>query len=123
MHLFVFGLPLVLEVFLYYLFIGILTDRIHIIAARPKSAAPKQPLHFGMKSEDFFGRNVLDRPDYLLGGIRRNTLNQKMNVVPTKINIQKINLITLLYFKTDCLQVAEIESVRTFLPYLIGQTK
>lgn len=95
---------LVLEVFLNYLFIRILTNRIHIIPTCPKFTSPKQSFHFGVEPENFLCRNALDCSDYLFRSTRRNALNQKMNVVDIKADFQKMNLVTFLYSKTNFLE-------------------
>ncbi len=104
MYLFILGLSLVLEVFLYNLLIRILPDRIDIIPARPKFATPKQVLHLRMKPENLLRRNALDRSDYLFRSIQRNTLNQKMNMVAIKTNLQKMNIVAFLYIKANLLE-------------------
>ena len=96
-----FGFALVLKILLYYLLIGILPYCVHIVAAGPKLTAPKLSLHFGVKTEYLLGRNALHRIDYLLWRKRRNALNQKMGMVPIKTYLQKMNLITFLYSKTN----------------------
>ncbi len=100
MYFFIFGFSLVLEVLLYRLFICVLSDSIHIISACTKFAAPKHTFHFGMEPENFLGRDALDRTDYHFRSVRRNTLDQKMNVVAIKTYLQKMNLVPLLYTNT-----------------------
>ena len=104
MYLFIFGLSLVLEVFLYNLLVLVLPDRTDIIPASPKFAAPKQFLYLWMELENFLSRNALYRSDYLFRSIRRNTLNEKMNVVAVKTDLQKMNIVTFLYTKTNLLE-------------------
>ena len=89
MHLFVFVFPLVLKVFFYYLLIRILAHRIHIISARPKLTAPKQPLDLGMKPENLLRRDALDSSDYLFRSISRNALDQKMHMASIYTDLQK----------------------------------
>lgn len=101
MYFFIFGFSLVLEVLLNYLFIWVLSDSIHIISACPKFAAPKHPFYFGMEPENLLGRDALDRTDYHFRSVRRNTLDQKMNLVAIKTYFQKMDIIPLLYTKTN----------------------
>ena len=81
-----------------------LANGIHIISACPKFTSPKQSFNLGMEPENFLCGNALDSSDYLFRGIRRNALNQKMNMVAIKANLQKMNLVPLLYSKADFLE-------------------
>lgn len=123
MYLFIFGFSLVLEVLLYYLFICVLSDCIHIISACPKFTAPKQPFHFGMEPENFLGRDALDRTDYRFRSVRRNTLNQKMNVVAIKAYLQKMDLVPFLYTKTNLLERRRNLIIKYVSPIFDGTNK
>ncbi len=101
MYLFIFRFSLVLKVFFDYLLIGILPYRIYVIPTCPEFAAPKHLLYLGMKPENLLCCNALDRPYYLFWSIRGNALYQKMNMVPIKADLQKIDLVSLFYPKTD----------------------
>ncbi len=97
--------PLVLfclipEIFLYHILVGVLPHCIHIVADRPESPAPKLPFDLGMKSENFLCRDAIQSVDDFSRGEHRDTLNKKMGVVPIKANLQKVDLVPLLYFQT-----------------------
>lgn len=123
MYFFIFGFSLVLEVFLYYLFICVLSNSIHIISACPKFTAPKQLFHFGMEPEYFLGRDALDRTDYIFRSVRRNTLDQKMNVVAIKTYLQKMNLVPLLYTKTNLFERSRNVIAKYISPIFDGTNK
>lgn len=104
MYLFVLGLALVLEVFLYDLLVGILPQSVDVITAGPKPAAPKHPFDLRVEPEYFLCGDTLDRSHYLFRSIGRNALHQKMNAIPVKADLQKMNFVPLLYPKTDFLE-------------------
>src|SRR5680860_1706700 len=81
MYLFIVRFSLILEIFLDHFLISILSYGVHIVTACPKFSAPKQPFYLGMKPKNLFCRNTFNSTDYLFGGIRWYTLNQKMDVV------------------------------------------
>ena len=93
--------PLVLKVLLYDLLVGILSHGIHIVTARPELAAPQHLLDFGMETENFSGRDALHGSDDFTRGVHGNTLNQKMNMIAVKANLQKMNLVPLLYLQAN----------------------
>jgi hypothetical protein len=101
MYLFIFRLPLVLEIFFDYFLIGILSYCVYVISTCPKFSAAEQPFYFWMKPENFLCGNALDRSYYPFWSVRRNALNQKMNMVAIKPNFQKMDFISLLYVKTN----------------------
>ena len=104
MYHFIFRFSLVLEVFFYYLFIRMLANGIHIIPACPKFTSPKQSFDLGMEPENFLCGYALDSSDYLFRRIPRNALNQKMDMVAIKADLQKMNLVPFLYSKADFLE-------------------
>lgn len=104
MQLFILCSALVLEVLLDYLLIGVLPYGIHVVAARPELAAPEHLFDLRVQTENFSRRNALYRPDYFLRGVHRNTLYQKMDMVPVQAYFQKMNLVPLLDLKTDFLE-------------------
>lgn len=57
-----------------------------------------------MEPENFLCGKALDSSDYLFRSIRRNALNQKMNMVAIKADLQKMNLVPFLYSKADFLE-------------------
>jgi len=101
MYLFIVRFSLILEIFLDHFLISILSYGVHIVTACPKFSAPKQPFYLGMKPKNLFCRNTFNSTDYLFGGIRWYTLNQKMDVVSIKSNLQKMNFISLFYLQAD----------------------
>lgn len=104
MYLFIVRFSLILEIFLNHLLISILTYCVHIVTACPKFPAPKQPFYLWMKPEYLFCRYTFNSTDYLFGSIHRNALNQKVDVVSIKANLQKVNLISLFYLQADFLK-------------------
>ncbi len=101
MQLLIICSALVLEVFLYYLLIGILPHGVHVVATGPELASPEHLFHLRMKAENLFRDDALHRTDYLLRGVNRNTLDQEMHMVPVQTDFQKVDIVTLLYPKTD----------------------
>ena len=116
MQLFVLYYTLVLEVLLDGLFIGILPYGIHLITACPKLTAPEHLFHLWMKTENFPRRDTLYRPDHFLQGVPRNTLCQKMDMVPVKADLQKMNLVTLPDLKTNPLEGLRNGTAQNFSP-------
>lgn len=102
MYLFVFFVlfSLILEIFPYHILVGVLSHRIHIVAARPEPPAPKLPFDLGVEPENFLRRDALQSVDDLSRGEHRDTLNKKMGVVAIKADFQKVNLVPLLYSQT-----------------------
>ncbi len=123
MYLFIFRLSLVLEIFLYNILICILPNCIDIISTCPKFTAPKRFFYLWMKPEYFLRPNALDRANYLFRSIRRNTLNQKMNVVTIKTNLQKMNVVPFLYSKTNLLERSRNRFIMNVSPIFDGANK
>ncbi len=123
MQLFILCSTLVLKVLLDDLFIGILPYGIHIVTARPKPAAPEHLLDLRMKTKNFSRRDALHRSDYFLRGVHRNTLYQKMDMVPFQTDFQKINLAPFVDLKIDLLESLRNGIAQNFSPIFVGQTK
>jgi len=115
-QLFIFFSTLVLKVLLDDLLIGILSYGIHIITARPKLTAPEHPFDLRMQTENFPRRDALHRPDYFLRGVPRNTLYQKMDMVPVQADLHKMNLVPLFDLKTDLLEGLRNNIAQNFSP-------
>ena len=81
-----------------------LADRVHKISIRPKFSSPKLFLHFWMLCKNLSGCETFQNRDDLSYTHLRNRLNQKMNMVLVCANLQKMNLISLLNFKTSLFQ-------------------
>ena len=69
-----------------------------------------------MKTENFPRRDTLYRPDHFLQGVPRNTLCQKMDMVPVKADLQKMNLVTLPDLKTNPLEGLRNGTAQNFSP-------
>ncbi len=89
----IFIFTLFMDILLNYTFIRILTNRVNIIPITPKLTAPKLMLHFWMQPKQFSCRNTFYYLSYLFRGHHWNTLNQKVNVILIRANLNKI------YFK------------------------
>ena len=91
---------LFLHVFRNTLLIAKLPNRIDEIPLRPKLTTPKCLLNRWHPLENLSGCYALDRLNYLPRTIRRNGLNQKMNVIHICPYLQKYYLVTLRYLNT-----------------------
>jgi len=117
MHFFIL-FTLALDIFPYYLFIGILTNRVHIITTCPKTTSPQQLPDLGMNPENLPCRQTLDRIDYLPWRNHRNTLNQKMHMVGIGTNLQKVYLIAFRNSQTYFLHGMTYRIGQNFSPIL-----
>lgn len=98
MQFLIFLFPsLLLHVFRDALLIAKLPNRVDEISLRPKLPTPKGLLYRRYAHEDLSGRYTLNRLNYLLRAIHRNSLNQKMNVILIRPDFQKPYLVTLRY--------------------------
>ena len=90
-------LTLIFDVLSNNLTIGILADRVGVVAAGPKTAAPKNLPDLGMQRKQTFRRYALDGSAQLAHGNIRDALHQKVNMVGLVTDFQKVNLITIRY--------------------------
>jgi len=106
MYLFIiiFRLTLVLKVFLYHLFIRILSHRVDIVATCPEFPAPKMLLDLWMKPEYLLCRYTLHGSNNLIWSVRWHALYQKMRMITIKTDFQKMDLIPLLYTQANISQ-------------------
>ena len=100
-HSVIFLNPLVPNIFRDTCLISELADRVHKISIRPEFSSPQFCFHFRMFSEYFSGCDTFYHPDNLIRTFHWNGLNQKMNMIFVSPNLQKVNFIPLLNFKTD----------------------
>ena len=89
-----FFYPLLLDIFGNDALGAMLADRVNKVALPPELPAPKLLFHFGTPLEDFPGYDALHHRDNLRHTVRRNALDQKMNVVPVRADLQKTDLIS-----------------------------
>ena len=116
MQLFILCSTLVLKVVLDDLFIGILPYGIHVVTAPPKLTAPQHWLDLRVKTENFSRRDALHRSDYFLRGVPRNTLYQKMDMVPVQADLQKMDLVPFLDLKANLLEGLRYGIAQNFSP-------
>jgi hypothetical protein len=81
-----------------------LADRVDKKSISPKFSSPKFGFHFGVFSENFLGGDAFQSRDQRSRTHPGNTLNQKMNMIFVRSNLQKVNIVALLNLKTDLLQ-------------------
>ena len=86
------GATLFTHIFLNYLFIAILTYRIHVISARPEFSTPELFPYFRVTSEDLFCGNTLYDLHNHTWRKNRDTLDEKMDVVFIGTNLNEVDL-------------------------------
>lgn len=94
MELFInlFIVILVMNIFLNYLFVCILSNRVNVVPVGPKLPSPQLLFHFWMKTEKFSCSNTFYHLNYRLWRHHRNALHQKMNMIFICSNLQKMYL-------------------------------
>ena len=98
------GATLFTHIFLNYLFIAILTYRIHVISARPEFSTPELFPYFRVKSEDLFCGNTLYDLHNHPWRKNRDALDEKMDVVFIGTNLNEMDLKAFPYSYTYLLQ-------------------
>lgn len=93
-------LALILNILLYYLFIGVLTNCVNIVPACPKITTPQYLLYLRMQTKYLSACYAFYHLDNLLGRLNRNSLNQKMNVILITAYFHKLYFIPLTDLKT-----------------------
>src|SRR5215207_4541509 len=96
-----FVLTLLLDIFAYCFFAGMLTNCRNKIAFCPKLPTPKLLLDLRNTFEDFTSRYALNYPDNFRWTIAWNRLNKKMHMVFINTNFQKLNFIAFSDFDTN----------------------
>ena len=81
-----------------------LADRVHKIFVCPKFPAPQLFLYSGVNLKYLSRCYAFYNRYYRCGTPSGNRLNQKMNVAFIRSYLQKMNLVSLLYFQTNILQ-------------------
>ena len=76
--------------------VAIMTNCIRVISTCPEAPSPQLLFHFRELVKDFTSSDAFYCSYYLSNSHRRNTLNQKMDVIFISANLDKINLVTTL---------------------------
>lgn len=92
-----------------------------MVTTRPELTTPKHLFDFWMKSKNLFRSNSFDSSDDFLRRIHDIALNQKMNMIFIKTNLQKMNFLTLLYFQANLLESQRNSSTQYF-PTIFNRT-
>jgi len=79
----------------------ILTDGVCIVSFRPKLTTPQHPLDLRMELEDVFGSNAFDGLHEFAGGCCGDGLYKQVDVIVVRADFDEMDIISLLYFKTD----------------------
>ncbi len=117
----VFFNTLISDIFGYAGFVSEFADRVHKITIGPKFSTPQVFLHFRMPLEDLSRCQTFYRPNNLGRTHPRNALNQKMNMILVNPNLQKMDLISLRYLKTNVFQ-ALINCFTEYNPAIFRRT-
>ena len=100
----VFFNALISDIFRYTGFVSEFADRVHKIAIGPKFSTPQFFLHIRMLLEYLSCSQTLHCCNDLRWTHPGNTLYQKMNMIFVNPNLQKTNLVSFRYLKTDIFQ-------------------
>ena len=96
--------PLVLHVTFDDLFVGILPYGVHVEPARPEVPAPEEALDLGVMIEDMFGGETLDDLRNARGGEERDTLEEKVDMVFIRADLDEADFVALLDVEADILE-------------------
>jgi hypothetical protein len=100
----VFFNALISDISGYTRFISEFADSVHKISVCPKFSTPQFLFHFRMLLENLSCCQTFHHPHYLAWTHPRYALNQKMDMIFVNSNLQKTDLISFRYFKTDVFQ-------------------
>ena len=92
--------PLVLDIALDDLFVGVLAYGVHVEATRPKGATPQKFFYFWMVVEDMFCRETFDDLDDLGGREDGDALDEEMHMILIGANLDESQFIPLLNLET-----------------------
>ena len=81
--------------------VGILSDRVHVKATRPEVSTPEEFFDLRMRIEDMFGCEAFGDLGYFGGCKDRNALNEEMDMVLVRSNLDEPEFIALLDFQTN----------------------
>ena len=95
MELFVIDQALVLNVVANDCLVPVATDRVDVIAARPKSAAPQLSFDAWDAPKNLASGNTLYRLNDLRRTHRRHGLNEEMHVIFVRANLDEPNLVAI----------------------------
>ena len=80
---------------------AVTTDRVDVVAARPERAAPELLLDGRHAQEYLTGGDALDRLDDLLRRVGRDRLDQKVDMVAVRPDLQERDLVAVADVKAD----------------------
>ena len=95
---------LIFDVLSYHRFIAVFADRAGEITIRPKLSTPELPLYLRTTPENFTRRQTLHQRHDLRNTVRRHRLNQKVDVIFVRPNLQKLHLVALRDCQADRLE-------------------
>ncbi len=114
------GVPfaLVLHILLYDVGRCVLTDGVCIIAFRPELTAPQHPLDLGVVYECLFCSNAFDGLYDVAWRCCGDGLYEQVDVVVVCANFDEVDIIPVLYFKTDFLECLD-DTVGQYFPAIL----
>ena len=101
---FLVRLSLALHILSYLCLVSMLAHRTREIPIRPKLPAPQSLLNLWAPLEHLPSRDTFDHLDNFLHGIHRHRLNQKVNVILIRADLEKLDLVACLYVKQTLLK-------------------
>ena len=109
---------LVLDVAPDHLFVRILSNRVHVVAARPEIATPEHLFDLRVGLKDMFGCEAFRDLCNLCWGENRSALDEEMDVIKIRPNLYEPKFVALLNFQTDLFQCLFHWFCQSFFPVL-----
>ena len=104
-----------------YFLVAVLTDGIGIVPARPKLSAPEHLLDFGVNAEDLLCGNALDGLHDCGGRQHGDALDEKMDMVFIRPDLDEMDLVSFSYFHADLFE-GYLHLFRKHLSSVLGRT-
>ena len=101
--------------------IAVLTDGVRVIPARPELSTPEHLLDFGMTAEDLLCSNALDGLNDGRGRHHRDALDEKMDMVFIRPDLDEMDLMSFSYSHTHLFE-RHLHFFRKDLSSVLGRT-
>ena len=115
------GSALFLDVIAYDICGCVLPDGVDVVAACPELATPQHLLDFGVAFEELLCSNALDGLHDVLGGCCGDGLDECVHMIFVRAQFDEVDVIALLYFKTDCFECVDDTVGQNFPSVLDGE--
>ena len=92
---------MIFDIVSYDCFRCVLTDGVNIVAFRPELTTPQHPLDLWIVFENLSCRDALDGLNDIFRGCCGDGLYEKVDVITVRADFDEVDIISLLYSKTD----------------------